>query len=216
MKKYLSKEYLSKEYLLANKTKVLKAAAVAAIVIAAVFVFFFKTGDGGEMTMKEADMMVSEEETKEDEYAGIVIVDVSGSVNQPQVVELPKNSRVGDAIDAAGGLTKDADISTINRAAVVTDGEKIYVPGRGETGGIPGGDASGSYDSGVSQTAVKVSINSASAAELETLSGVGPVTAQKIISYRTSNGRFAALEDLKNIDGIGDKTFEKLKPYITL
>ena len=61
-----------------------------------------------------------------------------------------------------------------------------------------------------------MSINSASAAELETLSGVGPVTAQKIISYRTSNGRFAALEDLKNIDGIGDKTFEKLKPFITL
>ena len=145
-------------------------------------------------------------------------MDVGGAVKSPQVVELEEDSRVGDAISAAGGLKDNADPAGINQAAFLTDGEKVYIPVKGETAplvsGISGQQALPTGDAATAGASAKVNLNTATSEELQTLNGVGPATAEKILDYRTANGGFKKIEDLKNVNGIGDKTFEKLKEQI--
>lgn len=148
----------------------------------------------------------------------MIMVDVAGAVLQPSVVELPEGSRVFEAIVKAGGLTGDADLSTTNQAEILTDGQKIYIPTRHELEESEAGSPSSrlvAASSGNSQSK-RININTADSQTLQQLKGVGPVTAEKIINYRTENGKFKTIEDLKNVSGIGDKTFEKLKDKITV
>jgi competence protein ComEA len=160
--------------------------------------------------------------------ADSIFVDVYGAVKSPAVYELAWGSRIYEAVEAAGGLTDDADIRYINRATALVDGDRVYVPTRDEAesgkplpdsaglvGGVSGGsrDVQGSSDASTSANG-QVNINTADSSALQTLNGVGPSTAQKIIDYRESNGPFAKIENLKNVSGIGDKTFEKLKDHI--
>ena len=115
-------------------------------------------------------------------------------------------------------------MTNINRAEFLVDGQKIYIPSYAldEDGNIIEGSADGESVSGSGTSSAtgaidpsgKVNINTADSTQLQTLNGVGPATAQKIIDYRDSSGRFTTIEDLKNVSGIGDKTFEKLKDYI--
>jgi competence protein ComEA len=133
----------------------------------------------------------------------IIIVDVSGEVNKPGIIKLPADSRVYQAIELAGGLKKSAESKNINLAAFLIDGEKIYVGKVGDEALQSGLNAKG-----------LVNINTANSETLQTISGIGPSTAEKIISYRDSKGRFNKIEDIKNISGIGEKTFEKLKMKI--
>ena len=147
-------------------------------------------------------------------------MDIGGAVKNPMLAELPDGSRVDDAIQAAGGLKQEADMSSINRAEFLLDGQKIYIPSLAmdaDGNVIEGAAASGASDgtNGVSSSG-KVNINTADSTQLQTLNGVGPATAQKIIDYRQSNGSFSSVEDIKNVSGIGDKTFEKLKDSITI
>ncbi|MCB6994365.1 helix-hairpin-helix domain-containing protein [bacterium 210820-DFI.6.37] len=207
------KQYLNKEFLLSNKTKLIKAAVIAVIIIVCFFVFVLgDSGDSDEDLTLQSQQKISEEtgETTE-ESGGTIIVDVGGAVKVPQVVELDADSRVADAVAAAGGLLETADTAGINQAAFLTDGEKIYIPEKGENlsdlAELSGAEGLSSGDD-------KVNINTATSEELQTLSGVGPATAEKILDYRSSNGAFKRIEDLKKIDGIGDKTFEKLKEQI--
>lgn len=144
-----------------------------------------------------------------------VVVDVSGAVARPGVVALPEGSRVQDAIDKAGGLTGDADPERVNRAAKLADGQQVHIPRAGESdvvlgpSGVPDG-AVGTADVGSGL----VNINTATIDELDTLSGVGPATAQAIVEDRDVNGPFATIEDLMRVSGIGEKKFEKLKSSI--
>ena len=156
---------------------------------------------------------------------GDIYVDIGGAVKSPMLAVLPPGSRVEDAINKAGGLTSDADLNTINRAEVLVDGQKVYIPKKGETGIDTGGVSSGTGSgatSGVtsgsagSSASGKVNINLADSTQLQTITGVGPATAQKILDYRTRNGRFNSIEDLKNVSGIGDKTFEKMRDQVTV
>ena len=146
-----------------------------------------------------------------------VYVDVDGAVVSPGVYRLKDGVRVAQAIDAAGGLTPEADVAGLNRASKVVDGQKIYVPKVGEQqanvsgGGADGGAAS---TSGGNDTAGLVNINTASAAELQTLSGIGPSMAQSIIDERTKNGAFASVDDLMRVSGIGEKKLAKIKDCI--
>lgn len=146
----------------------------------------------------------------------MIFVDIAGAVASPSVIELPEGSRVFEAIEQAGGLTKDADTRCTNLAEVLTDGQKLYIPTKKELEDNPAGP-SGIIDSntGTSHTAL-ININTADSSTLQQLSGVGPATAEKIISYRNENGKFKAIEDIKNVSGIGDKTFEKFKNKITI
>lgn len=149
------------------------------------------------------------------------LVHVLGAVAAPGVYELGPNARVVDAIAAAGGLTEDADTAQINLARPAVDGEQIYVPKVGETPPIapdvaaePG--ANGSSNGGSSGSGGLVNLNTASAIELETLPRIGPAMAQRIIDYRDANGGFSSIDQLKDISGIGEATFEQLKPLVTV
>ncbi len=162
------------------------------------------------------------EDTDHGDDAGLVVVDVDGAVAHPGVYELHANARVADAIDAAGGLASDANTTSINQAARVGDGEKVYVPREGEEGApvtganlnggtaaaAGGGDAPGATASGL------VNINTATLAELDELPGVGPATAQAIIDEREAHGAFSTPEDIMRVSGIGEKKFEKLASLI--
>lgn len=153
-----------------------------------------------------------------------IMVDVAGAVSNPSVVELPEGSRVFEAVESAGGLTKEADTRFINLAAVLTDGEKLYIPTRQEvsdsqngTAGSGGSERSNSYAyyPGSDQSKL-ININTADSEALQKLPGIGPATAEKIISYRSENGKFKSVEEIKNVNGIGEKTFEKFKNKITI
>jgi competence protein ComEA len=129
-----------------------------------------------------------------------VIAHAAGEVRTPGVYDLPAMSRVADLLDAAGGVLPGSDVDQLNLAALVADGDRIYVPAEGETvplldGGAPSGP---------------VNLNNATAAQLETLTGVGPSTAAAIISWREENGAFGSLDDLLNVPGIGPAKLEQI------
>jgi competence protein ComEA len=139
-----------------------------------------------------------------------VIVDVAGAVRQPGVFEFVEGDRVIDAIERAGGPLPKADLSLLNLAAPLADGTQILVPKTGQAvAAVPGGTAPGS-SSGL------ININSASATELEALSGIGEVLAATIVEYRDQNGPFASVEDLMDVSGIGPATLEEIRDQVTV
>ena len=157
--------------------------------------------------------------------SGQIVVDVDGAVAHPGLYKLPPDSRVQAALAAAGGLSPQADAHRINRAAKLHDGQKLYVLSQGEStpplaassgqgcegqactsaeGGVAGSDAEGQ---------VLVNINTANAAQLTQLPGVGPAIAQKIIDYRTANGPFTSVDDLTKVPGIGAAKLAQIKSH---
>lgn len=133
-------------------------------------------------------------------------VHILGAVERPGLYELREGDRAIDAVAAAGGFLDTADQTQLNLARVVVDGEQIVVPVLGEAPvATPGETASG-----------KVNINTADEAALDVLPRVGPAMAARIIAWREANGRFTAVEDLLNVAGIGDKTFEELRDLVTV
>jgi len=151
-----------------------------------------------------------------------VVVYVCGAVRSPGVVRLPHGARVTDALEVAGGPTAKAELAAVNLAAPVTDGQQIVVPERGAavaaapaSGGTAGSSTSGG-GLGATPAGGLININSASVEELDALDGVGPSTAQKIVDYRTTNGGFKTVDEIKNVPGIGDAKFAAMKDSITV
>jgi competence protein ComEA len=139
-----------------------------------------------------------------------IIVDVAGEVARPGVYEFDEGDRVIDAIERAGGQLPKADLSLLNLAAPLTDGTQILVPKAGPPGVVvPGGGTVGSSGG-------LININSASATELETLSGIGEVLAATIVEYREQNGPFASVDDLMDVSGIGPATLEEIRDQVTV
>ena len=138
----------------------------------------------------------------------LLVVDVAGEVKAPGVYKLPPNSRVNDAIKSAGGAKKSADLSLINLARIITDGEQIYVERR-YSSGFSGNNQSSN------RAAVKskeiINLNRASTRELESLSGIGPVLAARIIEYRKLHGAFNSVDELQKVPGIGASKLAKFK-----
>jgi competence protein ComEA len=154
------------------------------------------------------------------EKVGEVVVDVDGKVEHPGVVNLASGSRVIDAIKAAGGTTRNADTGTLNLAEILIDGQQVVVPSQRESQpgappSVPGTTASSSTPAPTTSGAT-VSINSASAAELEVLPGIGPVLAAAIVDWRVQNGGFTAIEQLQEVSGIGPATYAELAPFVRL
>lgn len=155
-----------------------------------------------------------------------IVVYIIGSVQNPGIVELNVDSRVSDAVEASGGLLEDADVSKINLAYKLEDGQKITIPSINDKtdedssyedyiSNDPGNMISQNPSSSTSESNTqKVNINTATQTQLETLPGIGPSTASKIISYRNENGKFKSIEDIKNVSGIGDSKFENIKTNI--
>ncbi len=157
---------------------------------------------------------------------GSIYVDIGGEVKYPGVYEVEVGTRLFQVINAAGGMTDSADRDSINQAEIVSDGQKIivgstdesspYYQGTGNTGGSNSSSSSGTNNGAVTDSDIGyiVNINLADSTQLQLIPGVGPVTASKIIEYRETYGSFKTTADIKNISGIGDKTYENLKDYI--
>ncbi len=146
---------------------------------------------------------------------------ISGEVKHPDVYTLPPKSIIKDAIEAAGGATADANLDMVNLAQELSDQQHIHIPAKSDDLPTPpvveGGVRSGSAAIVLPEatpTPLKVNINTATLQELELLPGIGPAIARRIIDYRVENGRFNTVEDIMNVRGIGQATFEKLKPNI--
>ncbi|MGC5531547.1 helix-hairpin-helix domain-containing protein [Streptomyces sp. SR-10] len=152
--------------------------------------------------------------------SGQIVVDVSGKVRRPGVRRLPAGSRVADALDAAGGVRAGTDVTGLNRARLLMDGEQVVVglspgpPVSGAAGSGPGGiDGPGGAPGGPEPSA-PLSLNTATAEQLETLPGVGPVLAQHMLDYRAENNGFRSVDELRQVNGIGDRRFAELQPLV--
>lgn len=151
----------------------------------------------------------------------VLLVHVIGQVLEPGVVELPLGSRVIDAVRAAGGVTDEADPASLNLARPVVDGEQVWVgaPGEEPPPGLlagPAGTGTGGAAGGPGGPVLVIDLNQAGQAQLEELPGIGPVTAGHILAWREQHGRFTAVEELMEVSGIGEKTFEQLRPHVTV
>lgn len=144
------------------------------------------------------------------------VVDVVGQVANPGIVRLPAGSRVIDAVTAAGGPVPGADIARVNLARVVVDGEQIRIPAPGEE--LPPAAATGGGGSSAGGPAAQalVNLNTADEATLDSLPGVGPVLAGRIVQWRAAHGRFTSIEELGEVSGIGERLLEQLRPQVTL
>jgi len=146
-----------------------------------------------------------------EELGGVVYVHVLGRVARPGLYSLPDGSRAVDVIAAAGGFAEGADPGAVNLARLLVDGEQLYVP---EAGEAVAGAASPAAVSGAAGG--RVNLNTADAAALDTLPRIGPALAARIISWRDANGRFAAVEDLLAVSGIGESTLDGLRDLVTV
>ena len=181
----------------------------------------------------EIDNQINEEKNaNEENNEEKIFVHISGAVNNEGVIELGKNSRISDAIEKAGGLKEEANLKDINLAYKLEDGMKIHIPNNTEqeekekendmnenelidynnTGAMELQGESGT----TKEETAKININKATQTELETLPGIGPSTALKIINYRKENGSFKNIEDIKNVSGIGETKFNNIKSLITV
>ena len=154
----------------------------------------------------------------------MLVIAVEGKVRHPGLVRLPPGSRIADAIDAAGGAEPGTDLSFVNLAQKVVDGELIVIgvtppPGVAATAGTGSSGAGGSGaggSSGAAQPGAPINLNTATEADLDTLPGIGPALAQRIIDYRTQHGAFRSVDELRNVSGIGDAKFAEIKDLVTV
>ena len=148
-----------------------------------------------------------------------MVVHVVGKVRKPGLQRLPPGSRVADALEAAGGAAKGADLARVNLARVLVDGEQVVVPAPGDPD-PPGAPATRRWRRErrhrIAARGGLVSINTADLAGLDTLPGVGPVLAQRILDWRAEHGRFTTVDELGEVSGIGEKMMERLRPLVTL
>ena len=218
----------------------IKTAVTILAIVAALFIFG-KNGENDTILTTEAndgsDRITASEENQvdsSDENQAIIneplkimeqkyiTVDISGEVNKPGVYRIKEEDRLNDLIIMAGGLTEEADIDRINRARFLSDGAKVYIPSINEKSlDLPldhnSGDETGNdYLKEDSSSKGKVNINTASQKDLETIPSIGPITAEKIIRYRETISKFQSIEDIMNVPGIGEKTFENIKDYISI
>lgn len=210
----------------------------AAVLTAAVFFCSFGCGksgnvqvfDAGEKTESETVFMAGTEqagdESRKDggkdtpqvqtETAGSIYVYVCGAVENPGVVEVPAGARVFEAIEKAGGMTADAADFAVNQASILEDGQQITVPTLEEAAGWTAEESVRDFGSGEADSEKKVNINQAAAEELMTLPGIGETKAAGIIEYRESAGGFQSIEEIKNVSGIGEAVFMRIKDRIVI
>ena len=170
--------------------------------------------EGEGLTLVQEDATAGEtaaDSAAPENASGEVVVHVAGAVSSPGVYTLPADSRVDDAVRAAGA-TADADLSQLNLAQKLADGQKITVPVAGATPA----DGSSAATNADSDNSGLININTATQEELESLPSIGEVRAQAIITYREEHGGFRTIDELKEVSGIGDKIFADISPHVTV
>lgn len=200
-----------------KEKKIIIVIAIIGIVLLG-FKFYNNKQDYGTI---ESSEILTQEQSEQKETEEIIVVHITGEVKSPGVVRVKEGNRIEDVINAAGGLTENADITNVNLAYVVEDGVKIRIPALDDeelakqnyiTDGAGENIIISSEEKNEDNKIVN--INTASLAEIETLPGIGPSIATKIVEYREQNGKFKVIEDIKNVTGIGDSKFDKIKDYI--
>ncbi|HEL1770187.1 helix-hairpin-helix domain-containing protein [Streptococcus suis] len=159
---------------------------------------------------------LEEVSTEESEEPSQLVVDVKGAVAKPGIYYLDAGSRVNDAVEAAGGLTSQADSKSINLAQKLSDEAVVYVASKDENISVVASTTASSAMSQEEKNTNLVNLNTATEADLQTISGIGAKRAADIIAYREANGGFKSVDDLNNVSGIGDKTMESIRPYVTV
>lgn len=144
----------------------------------------------------------------------MIVVEIKGEVANPDVYEISEGSIIRDLITKAGGVTNEANIDKINRADKLRDNQLIVIPNKNELSNA-NTNINVSKEGNTAEDGI-ININTASLEELQKINGVGEVKAKSIINYREKNGGFKSIDEMKNIEGIGDKTFEKMKDQITI
>jgi len=182
-----------------------RRALIAISLVAILFATFLFTNTRGRAVAQES----AKPTLTMPAVAKTILIHVAGKVKRPDVYPLLAGSRVSDAIKAAGGANKGVDLGDINLARVLIDGEQVYV------GYVAKANSSSSKSSKSRFTGV-ININRATKAEFDSLAGIGPVIASRIINYRNTNGPFLALDDLLKVSGIGSKTLERIRPRLSL
>ena len=191
---------------------------IIGIVAAVVYFLYFNKEE--ELFIENTNQI---EEQKEEE-AEEIWIHVTGQVINPGVVKLKEGARIIEAITEAGGCTQEADLNAVNLAYVLEDGQKLYIPKVNEENEEEEyiSENSGNNvikegkESNQKEKKKMININTATQEELQEIPGIGESTATKIIVYRNENGKFNAIEDIKNVNGIGDAKYEKMKEYITI
>ncbi|HEM2651168.1 TPA: helix-hairpin-helix domain-containing protein [Streptococcus suis] len=163
----------------------------------------------------------SQEQTEEtstevSKEPSLLVVDVKGAVEKPGLYTLEAGARVNDAVEAAGGLTSQADPKSINLAQKLSDEAVVYVASKDENISVVASTTTSSPMSQEEKNTSLVNLNTATEADLQTISGIGAKRATDIIAYREANGGFKSVDDLNNVSGIGDKTMESIRPYVTV
>ena len=210
-----------------NKTKIIIIATIILICsIAIVYkIIDIVKGEGTEIIYSNiiSENIIDNQEQKNDTYqtTSKIKIHIIGEVTEEGIIELEEGERISDAIEKAGGVTQNADLSKVNLAYILQDGQKLYIPSMNDDNNVQYistengegiiAETNINDKSGINK---KVNINKASQSDLENIPGVGPSLAQKIISFRDENGKFKNVEDLKNVSGIGDKKFESIKDYV--
>ena len=211
------------DYILHHREKTLKYLVAFLFILIALFILLGKDGEEellieGRENTSTVEQLVAEEYPEENPEPKEIFVHLSGAVNKPGVLKLSEGTRVYEAVEMAGGLEVDADSSGINLARTLQDEERIHIPREGEVQTNPvqyANPATQSMGGGTGQSGL-ININTADSAALLTLTGIGPSTAEKIMDYRQSSGPFRSIEQIKEVSGIGEKTYQKFKDKICI
>ncbi len=193
-----------------QRNKLLFIVMLAILIVAGSFYSFWQKNTVEEV-VSSSDDVAAKNDFRQPERSDKVFVYISGAVHKPGVFKASGNARVFDIVEMAGGLTAEADVAKTNLAQGIKDGMHIHVVDK-----LPVSNEH-SATTGITTTKVgnKVNINHADKGELDTLPGVGPALAERIIEYRQANGSFSSIDELKNVPGIGSSKFEKMKEKIT-
>lgn len=203
------------------KSKIVIVVGILLIVIG--IIYQIKTNNKNVETIDYENIIVeSGEETKDSENIievekEYIKIHIAGQVKNTGILELEQGARISDAIQKAGGITELASLDNVNLAYCLEDGQKLYIPSKEEKNIEYITEENGENiieDTKTSSANKTVNLNKADEDALQQIPGIGPSMAQKIIRYRTENGEFKSIEDLKNVSGIGDKKFESMRDYI--
>lgn len=197
-----------------------KTIIIILIIMAITLIYYiYSTKENEEIESFEQTNEIIQNDTEMEEIKEKIKIHIAGAVNKEGLYELEEEQRIADAIEIAGGLKNDADLSDINLASKLEDGMKIYIPTVNETTNenINTENTYATQNSNTQEKATdKININTASESELDTLPGIGPSTALKIIKYREENGKFKSIEDIKEVSGIGESKYEQIKDLIKI
>ena len=208
-----------------NKNQKIILITLLAVILLVIIYYIWKITQESQEELIQISQETEIEQLQEpiETTATEIIVHIAGAVENDGIQKLPENSRVSDAIDAAGGLTSDANTKNVNLAQKIFDGQKIYIPNITEDEDeIELFEKNNSENDTIETTNIfsskngLVNINTATQTELETLPGIGPSTASKIINYRNTNGKFRTIEDIQNVSGVGVSKYAQIEDKITV